>query len=151
MSDFYDGVYFLCTLIESIGRDRKLRREDVIKYLTPNGIDKVLDLHTVYHCLPLEQATSEFVTTYNIPLGDYDNVDMARELDYNIPSEFSIGMSLYLVLKEFNVNKRNIHSLLDEIYNSKVIKKMSDYSTDIYTTSTNYLVSCIKDDTIYAI
>lgn len=149
MDDFYDGIYFLCTLIERIGRDTKLQRYEIVEYLNPKGVDKVIELHTTYDNLTLEQVSHEFIEEFNIPCGNYNSIPKYLSEDCNVPSEFSIGMSLHLVLKELNVNRRNIYKLLDYVYRSKVVQKMPDYTTDIYTASTDYLVNCIKDNKIY--
>ena len=68
------ALFYTCSLIEYIGRDRKLERADVVNYLGKEIIDRIYRYSDVLHCEPIESVAYRYIEKMNIPSGDYDNV-----------------------------------------------------------------------------
>lgn len=69
-----DAVYYVCALIEQIGRTTKNRRADVIGYFSEKDIERQLKLADINHCLPIEQVSGELIEDYMIQEGSFDTV-----------------------------------------------------------------------------
>ena len=61
-----NDVYYVCSLIEYIGRITKNRRKDVVLTIGVDGIENILKLADVYHCLTFEEVSDEIIQKYNI-------------------------------------------------------------------------------------
>lgn len=87
MTTFQD-VYYTAALVEYIGRSTCNRRSVVVKTIGEKGINHLLEVACVNHCLPIEQVSAEVIERYEIPSGDYDTVGSCR---YKVPDYKAIG------------------------------------------------------------
>lgn len=130
-----DNLFYLCTLIEFVGRKTKNHRSSVVKFLGKEGIEKQLYDAEVNHCLSFEQVSDEVIETYSIIEGDFDKI---TDCEYSIPSVTSIG-KLYARLIMYYVKNDNV---VDEVYNvfsSFISDEISDFRTGIYYENMSYL------------
>lgn len=68
------ALFYTCSLIEYIGRDRKLERADVVNYLGKEIIDRIYRYSDVLHCEPIESVAYRYIEKMNIPSGDYERI-----------------------------------------------------------------------------
>lgn len=85
----YDNdLFFTCSLIEFIGRKKKLVHTDVVKYLGEDKVKRIYSYADVFHCEPIEKVADDFIKLCNIPEGEFDNIAKCR---YAIPDYWKIG------------------------------------------------------------
>lgn len=65
-----DDLFYVCSLIEFVGRKTKNQRRIVVNALGEKGIKKQLDDAQVNHCLIFEQVADEVVAV------DYQEKDL---------------------------------------------------------------------------
>ena len=82
------ALFYTCSLIEYIGRERKLKRSEVVHALGESAIRRIYRYADVFHCEPIEKTADDFITHLNIPEGDFDNVASCR---YTVPDYWTIG------------------------------------------------------------
>ena len=83
-----NNLFFTCSLIEYIGRNRKQHRREITDYLGRENIKRIYDYADVFHCEPIQKVAAEFMEQCNIPEGKFDNVSMCR---YTVPDYWDIG------------------------------------------------------------
>lgn len=83
-----DGLFFVCSLIEQMGRMAHRPRPEVVRALGEERIAHVYELADAYHCVPLEQTALELIEETGLAQGDFDNVAACR---YARPSSWDIG------------------------------------------------------------
>jgi hypothetical protein len=136
-SKLENDLFFVCSLIEYIGRETKNRRADVVRLLGEKEIARLADLADVFHCEPLENTASDLIEKYGITRGDFDN---AGECKYNLPTVFDIA----------KVYKRLIFSVartdgvppvtaLAAAYSSPISGKIDDYNSSMYFENPQYI------------
>lgn len=146
-----DALHLLNGLIEQVGRTSKNVRIDVLKCIGEKGVKKILELHDILHCLPLERLAIETIEEYNIPTGNFDNIKYAEEREEFIPLPYSIGMTISMALMRYEPTMDGIYDILLKTYNSKVIQRMAYYDNDLFTVNSSYLFACIEDNCIYEV
>ena len=58
----YDNnLFFTCSLIEFMGRQRKLRRADVVSGLGDKAINRIYNYADVFHCEPIAKVADETI------------------------------------------------------------------------------------------
>lgn len=142
------NLFFICSLIEYIGRQQKQRRSVVVKYMGRDVIKRIYKYADVFHCEPIEKTADEFITRCNIPEGSFDNVAKCR---YEVPDYWIIG-EVYERLVE-DITGDNIDSIVDsiiEIYSSWIDEVISNYNSDFYYQSREYICECYKEGRICA-
>ena len=72
------ALFYTCSLIELIGRARKLKRSEVVRALGGNAIRRIYRFADVFHCEPIEKTADDFITNLNLPEGSFDNVAACR-------------------------------------------------------------------------
>lgn len=135
-----DNIYFVCCMIEVIGRKTKNRRHDVAMYLQ-DGLAHELEYADITHCLPMEQAAEEWIESYNIPDGAYDTLPGN---EYETPSALSIGRAYQnLVLSTADSHKETVKAI-ETVFSSPIIDDITDFDSGVYYRSPSYLQYCYE-------
>ena len=56
-----NNLFFTCSLIEYIGRNRKQHRREITDYLGRENIKRIYDYADVFHCEPIQKVAAEFI------------------------------------------------------------------------------------------
>lgn len=132
-----DDLFYLCSLIEFIGRKTKNRRSDVVKVIGKEELNRLYKLASVNHCLSFEQVSDEVIEKCNISNGNYDTISICK---YNVPTYRDIGANyMRIILK---VNKNNIIGSLYNVFTSFISDVMSNFNSDFYYQNDSYMTAC---------
>lgn len=142
------ALFYTCSLIEYIGRDRKLKRADVVRSLGEDTIRRIYRFADVFHCEPIEKTADDFISHLNIPEGSFDNVAACR---YTVPDHWSIGEVYERLIEDVSGDEEEtlIHCLI-EVYTSWIDDAISNYNTDFYYQSRDYIKECYREGTVCA-
>ena len=121
--------------ISLVGRDIY---EKLIKGYTEKQWGR--DCKDVFHCEPIEKVASEFVEECQISEGEFDNVGECR---YRVPDYWTIG-EVYERVIEDCYQDQEIMKGVWEVYHSWIDESISDYNTDFYYQSRDYIAECYK-------
>ncbi len=141
-------LFYTCSLIEYIGRKQKQKRGAVAKLLGRETIKRIYRYADVFHCEPIEKTADDFINLCNIPVGTYDNLAKAK---YEIPDYWTIG-EVYERLIE-DVAEDNTEAIVDTImavYDSWISDSISNYNTDFYYQSREYIHQCYTEGKVCA-
>lgn len=141
-------LFYTCSLIEYIGRKQKQRRETVVKLLGQETIRRIYRYADVFHCEPIAKTADDFIYICNIPVGAYDNLEKAK---YEIPDYWTIG-EVYERLIE-DVSEDSTEAIVDTImavYSSWISDAISNYNTDFYYQSREYICQCYTEGKVCA-
>lgn len=140
------ALFFTCSLIEYIGREQKQRRSAVVKLIGKENIRRIYQYADVFHCEPIEKVADDFITKCNIPLERFDNVGNCR---YEVPDYWTIGEVYERLIEDiFNDETDDIIDRLMEVYESWIDAVISNYNTDFYYQSREYIRECYKEGKI---
>lgn len=136
-------LFYTCSLIEFIGRQQKLKRSEVVQRLGIKIITRIYQYADVFHCEPIEKTADDFITRCNIPEGNFDNVADCR---YSVPDYWTIG-EVYerLVEDASGEDMEHIMERLMDVYTSWIDDAISNYNTDFYYQSREYIYECYKE------
>lgn len=141
-------LFYTCSLIEYIGRKQKQKRETVVKLLGRETIRRIYRYADVFHCEPIAKTADDFIHICNIPVGAYDNLEKAK---YEIPDYWTIG-EVYERLIE-DVSEDSTEAIVDMImavYSSWISDAISNYNTDFYYQSREYICQCYTEGEVCA-
>lgn len=141
-------LFYTCSLIEYIGRKQKQKRETVVKLLGRETIRRIYKYADVFHCEPIAKTADDFIHICNIPVGAYDNLEKAK---YEIPDYWTIG-EVYERLIE-DVSEDSTEAIVDTImavYSSWISDAISNYNTDFYYQSREYICQCYTEGEVCA-
>lgn len=142
------ALFYTCSLIEYIGRERKLKRADVVRSLGENTIRRIYRFADVFHCEPIEKTADDFISHLNIPEGSFDNVAACR---YTVPDHWSIGEVYERLIEDVSGDKEETLIIcLIEVYTSWIDDAISNYNTDFYYQSRDYIKECYREGTVCA-
>jgi len=132
-----NDLFFLCSLIEYVGRKTKNHRNVVVNALGKEKLQHIFDLADVYHCENIDKITFELIKKHKIEERTFDNVANAR---YSIPTHWDIGKVYQRLI--IAVSTKQGKALLDaliEVYNSWLSRKIEDFNGSVYYESPEYL------------
>jgi len=137
-----NDLFFVCSLIEYIGRVTKNKRGDIVQKLGQAEIERILDIADVLHCEPIEKTADDLIKKCSIQSGDFDNVALCK---YNIPTHFDIG-KVYkrLITAVADAQCISIANALAQVYTSWISPKIDDYNSSMYYENPQYLFESYK-------
>ena len=141
-------LFYTCSLIEYIGRRQKQKRKDVVKLLGRETIKRIYRYADVFHCEPIEKTADDFINICNIPVGTYDNIEKAK---YEVPDYWTIG-EVYERLIE-DVSEDSTEAIIDtlmSVYSSWISDSISNYNTDFYYQSREYIYQSYNEGEVCA-
>ena len=133
-------LFYTCSLIE---RQQKLKRSEVVQRLGIKIITRIYQYADVFHCEPIEKTADDFITRCNIPMGSFDNVADCR---YSVPDYWTIG-EVYERLIE-DVSREDMEHIMErlmDVYTSWIDDAISNYNTDFFYQSREYIHECYKE------
>ncbi len=135
-----NALFFACSLIEYIGRMRKLKRSDVVEQLGPDVVSRMYRYADVLHSEPIERVADEFVQVGGIGKGLFDNVAACR---YEVPDYWAIG-AVYARLAADVAEGDDGAEAMQAVYFSWISDALSNYNTDFYYQPRDYLAECFR-------
>ena len=141
-----DCLFYTCSLIEYIGRNVKRTRKEVTEFLGKDRIKRIYNYADVFHCEPIEKTADDFITNLNIPAGSFDNVASCR---YTVPDYWTIGEVYERLIEDISGDdEEHIIDRLIEVYTSWIDAAISNYNTDFYYQSREYICLCYREGKI---
>lgn len=140
-------MFFVCSLIEYIGRKTKNHRNVVVNAIGKERLQHIYELADVYHSENIDKISDELIERYEIETGIFDNIATA---EYAIPTHWDIGKVYKRLIIEVyeKQNKEPIDALI-EVYNSWLSRKIEDFNSSVYYESPGYLYqSYLKGDVL---
>lgn len=134
------NLFFLCSLIEFIGRDRHLSRGNVVDILGREGVERIYEYADVLHCEPIAKVADEYIREFAIEPGEFDNVAQCR---YLVPDYWTMGQVYERLIEDISEEGKIIDTVL-EVYASWIDEHLSDYNTDFYYQSRDYIAECYR-------
>lgn len=131
-----DDLYYVCSLIEYLGRVTKNHRSTIVKILGKEEIERELDLAEVNHCLSFEEVSDELIEYFNIENGDFDTVS---ECKYTVPTYLSIGKVYQRLILDVKKTDEDVVDTLFNVFNSFISDDISNFNSSVYYSNPDYL------------
>ena len=142
------ALFYTCSLIEFIGREQKIKRSELVRSLGEKAIRRIYRYADVFHCEPIEKTADDFIMNLDIPKGTFDNVASCR---YDVPDYWTIGEVYERLIEDISGdNMEHIIDRLMEVYTSWLSDAISNYNTDFYYQSREYIFECYREGKICA-
>ncbi|HIR25616.1 MAG TPA: hypothetical protein IAB34_08945 [Candidatus Egerieimonas faecigallinarum] len=140
------ALFYTCSLIEFIGRQQKQKRSELVQMMGKKTVERIYRYADVFHCEPIEKTADDFIENLNIPEGDFDNVAKCR---YTVPDYWTIGEVYERLIEDIaEDDEEHIIDRLMEVYTSWIDAVISNYNTDFYYQSREYICECYREGTI---
>lgn len=130
-----DDIYYVCTMIEFVGRATNNYRKDVVKRLSKKSIEHQLKVAEVNHCLSFEQVCDEWIEQYNIPIGTYNTISNCK---YDVPSVTAIGRVYQQLVIETAEKNEEAQAIID-VFSSFISDEISNFNSNVYYSNPDYL------------
>ena len=138
------ALFFLCSLIEQIGRDLNRKRGDVVKQIGKQQLQKFYDRADVLHCEPIEKVSDDIIGEFQLHSGEFNNVKDAK---YQVPDVWTSG-KVYARLIEDTSSEENVLDVLFEVFTSWIDERISDYNSAFYYQPRDYIAACWNDGAV---
>ena len=135
-----NDLFYVCSLIEYIGRERKLRRGDVVTALGEEAIRRIYRYADTFHCEQIAKVADDFIALRSIPSGDFDNVAKCR---YAVPGYWDIGAVYARLIEDVSDGTDPIPKLM-EVYSSWMSDALSRFNSDLFYQSRGYISECYR-------
>lgn len=134
-----NDLFYLCSLIEYIGRMTKNPRGVVVEALGEKELKHFHNFADVYHCENIEKVATELVEKHDITTGDYDNTKNLGEIA--LPTYWDIGKVYSRMISTLSTDIAELIPTLISVYTSWIAPKIDDYRSSMYYENNSYLTS----------
>ena len=137
-----NDLYFLCSLIEFIGRYTKNRNRDIVQKIGKKELLRQLEAASVNHCLTFEEVADDLINYSNITIGDFDSVGSCK---YKVPTETSIGKVYHDLILDVKTEDEDLIDVLYEVFTSFISDEISNFNSSAYYENPSYLMHSYLD------
>ena len=132
-----DDLFYVCALIEFVGRVTKNTNADIVRILGTEGIALNLEFADVNHCLSFEEVGDELIEDYSITSGNFDSVGQS---EFVVPCYTAIG-SVYrdLILDLKKDSGKELVDLMIEVFTSFISEEISDFNSSLFYENPSYI------------
>ena len=137
-----NNLFFLCSLIEFIGRQQKLARSEVVSMLGQETIKRIYEFADLHHCEPISKVADEYINLCQLVTGNFDNVATCK---YSVPSYWDIGKVYARLIQDVSWNisdREKIIQTLNEVYSSWISDSLSNFNSDFFYQPHDYIREC---------
>ena len=134
MTNRHNDLFYMCSLIEYIGRKTKNPRHVIVDALGGKYLNHILKHADIFHCEQIEEVADRFIEACNIEMGHFDNVATCK---YDVPNYWDIG-AVYTRLIE-GLKADDLVQKIREIYHSWITRYIDDYNMAVYYMTPQYL------------
>lgn len=134
-----NDLFYLCSLIEYIGRKTKNHRGIVVEALGESELNHIYAFADVYHCENIEKVATELIEKHSLPVGNYDNIKNLG--DISIPTYWDIGKVYSRMINSLSTDITDYIKTLISVYTSWIAQKIDDYRSSMYYENNSYLTS----------
>ena len=137
-----NNLFFLCSMIEFIGRQQKLARNEVVSSLGFSAVKHIYEYADVLHCEPVAKVADEYIETCKIKIGDLDNVAVCR---YAVPSYWDIGKVYARLIQDVTGDIQETDKIiktLGAVYSSWINESISNFNSDFFYQPHDYIREC---------
>lgn len=131
------ALMYTCSLIEYIGRERRLRRGEVVAGLGEEAVARIYRHADVLHSEPIASVADEYAELCDLGKGTYDNVAACR---YEVPDYWTVGEVFERLVED--VCQGDVVATLVEVYSSWMCDAIGNYNSDLYYQPRDYLREC---------
>lgn len=111
-------------------------------------IARIYQYADVFYCEPIEKTAGDFIENCRIPKGTYDNVASCR---YMVPDYWTMGEVYERLIEDVcGEEEECVIEYLIEVYTSWIDSALSNYNTDFYYQSRDYIYECYRKGEICA-
>lgn len=143
-----NSLFYVCSLLEYIGRCCKIERSKLVLELGKENITRLYKDAEVLHCEPIEKIADEVISIYGIENSDFDNVASCR---YEVPDYWIIGEVYERLIEDICGDNNDIDFIIEtlvKVYSSWINKAISNYNTDFFYQSREYIFESWKEGKI---
>ena len=135
-----DDLYFICYMIERVARTLHVRNKEVVNTIGYEELAKKISLASVLHCENPLQVVADWIEEYNLQKGNFDILDVDRELVTNPPTATQIA-KVYkrLILNTLQSGEDYIQALI-RVYNNEICDMIDNYNCSAYYEPTPIIV-----------
>lgn len=133
----YNDLFFVCSLIEYIGRKTKNHRNVVVNAIGREKLQHIYEYADVFHSENMDKISDDLIRNYNISNGIFDNISTCK---YTVPTHWDIGKVYKRLIVDVSSDQhKNLIDTLIEVYNSWLSRKIENYNSSMYYENPDYI------------
>ncbi|MGH4121374.1 MAG: hypothetical protein ACREV6_00240 [Clostridium sp.] len=134
-----DDLYYLCYVIETLGRNTKNRRKTIVDVLGRGNIEFIYKNAEVMHCESIDSVCFEFIEKCNIEDGNYDIEIYCKEKP---PRALSIGKLYSRLILSLLEDEVDLMNKTIEVLSSWLVDDITNFNSSLYYSVLGYLKEC---------
>jgi len=132
-----DDLFYVCSLIEFVGRQVKNSNRDIVEKMGKKGLEQQLYEAEVNHCLSFEEIGDEVIEEFDLKEGSFDSVGSC---EFRVPDYTAIG-GVYrdLILDFKKESGGEIVDIMYDVFTSFISDEISNFNASTFYENPSYI------------
>lgn len=127
-----NDLYFICYMVERVARKIHQRNKYVVNKIGKNELEHLISVANVLHCENPLKIESEWIDEYKLEMGNFNILDVDKDLVNNIPRETQMGKVYMRLITDTLKNDEDYVDGIIRVYNDPICEIIDNYNSSAY-------------------
>ena len=127
-----NDLFFMCYMIERVSRRIKQQNRYVVNNIGNEQLYHLMSLANVLHAANPKQVEEDWINEYNLKKGDFDILDIDKELCTHVPTALDMGKVYTRLIIDTALPNEDFVSGMIRVYNNEICEIIDNYNPSAY-------------------
>lgn len=127
-----NDLYFMCYMIERVARKLHQKNRYVVNAIGKTALEHLICVANVLHCENPLQVEDDWIKEYELKAGDYDIMNVDRNLAETIPTSLEMGKVYQRLISDTLQPEESYVDGLIRVYNNEICDVIDNYNCSAF-------------------
>lgn len=140
-----NDLFFICYMIESVARKLHQTNKYVVNTIGYDNLYHLISVANVLHSENPKQVEQDWIDEYKLVSGNFDILDVDKELCTIIPSSLDMGKVYSKLIVDTALSDEDYVSGIIRIYNDEICETLDNYNNGTFYEPSYVIARAYKD------
>lgn len=140
-----NDLFFVCYMIESVARKLHQTNKYVVNTIGYDNLYHLISVANVLHSENPKQVEQDWIDEYKLVSGNFDILDVDKELCTIIPSSLDMGKVYSKLIVDTALSDEDYVSGIIRIYNDEICETLDNYNNGTFYEPSYVIARAYKD------
>lgn len=127
-----NDLFFVCYMIERVARKLHQENRYVVNTIGKDAMGHLLSIANVLHAENPLDVEDEWIKEYNLQNGNFDILDVEKELVSQIPTALQMGKVYQRLIRDTALQEEDYVEGIFRVYNHEICNVIDNYNCSAY-------------------
>lgn len=127
-----NDLFFVCYMIERVARKLHQENRYVVNAIGKDAMEHLISIANVLHAENPLDVEDEWIKEYNLQNGNFDILDVEKELVSQIPTALQMGKVYQRLIRDTALQEEDYVEGIFRVYNHEICNVIDNYNCSAY-------------------